>query len=215
MQRASLRCRTIWTPPRVSTGQKFRLPLSDEQVMDCALAEGAAIAIRAMMPKTIPRNPRIRILNPPAGIVHVAGVRSPNFVDLAIVCEGMKHGCPSQLVGLERNIVLIQRQRVFNAIGRCNLVTGSGLPSVSDLSKAAARGSCRWLEDGERSSCRSSRPTQAPAPPSHRRQTACQTLNLKKRMSPSLTTYSFPSERSRPFSLTACSLPSAKRSSEA
>jgi hypothetical protein len=40
-----------------------------------------------------------------------------------------------------------------------------------------------------------------------------QTLNLKKRMSPSLTTYSLPSERSRPFSLTACSLPSAKRSS--
>jgi hypothetical protein len=61
MQRASLRCRTIWTPPRVSTGQKFRLPLSEEQVMDCALAGRAAIAISAMMAKTIPRNPRIRM----------------------------------------------------------------------------------------------------------------------------------------------------------
>jgi NAD(P)-dependent dehydrogenase (short-subunit alcohol dehydrogenase family) len=44
---------------------------------------------------------------------------------------------------------------------------------------------------------------------------AHQTLNLKNRMSPSLTTYSLPSERSRPFSFTACSLPSAKRSSDA
>ncbi len=33
------------------------------------------------------------------------------------------------------------------------------------------------------------------------------TLNLKKRMSPSRTTYSLPSDLSRPFSFTACSLP--------
>ena len=40
------------------------------------------------------------------------------------------------------------------------------------------------------------------------------TLNLKNRMSPSFTTYSLPSERYNPFSLTACSLPYAKRSSQ-
>jgi len=41
------------------------------------------------------------------------------------------------------------------------------------------------------------------------------TLNLKNRMSPSFTTYSLPSERSRPASFTACSLPRRKRSSHA
>jgi hypothetical protein len=43
---------------------------------------------------------------------------------------------------------------------------------------------------------------------------ANQTLNLKKRMSPSLTTYSLPSDFSRPFSFTACSLPYLNRSSQ-
>ena len=41
-----------------------------------------------------------------------------------------------------------------------------------------------------------------------------QTLNLKKRMSPSLTTYSLPSDLSSPFSFTTCSLPRRKRSSQ-
>ena len=42
-----------------------------------------------------------------------------------------------------------------------------------------------------------------------------QTLNLKKRISPSLTTYSLPSDLRSPFSLTACSEPRVNRSSEA
>jgi hypothetical protein len=49
----------------VLTAQKLRLPLSDEQVMDCALAERGAIAISATTPKTGTRNFRIRIRNSP------------------------------------------------------------------------------------------------------------------------------------------------------
>ena len=40
------------------------------------------------------------------------------------------------------------------------------------------------------------------------------TLNLKKRMSPSLTTYSLPSDFNSPFSFTACSLPYLNKSSQ-
>jgi hypothetical protein len=67
------------TPPRVSMGQKFRLPLLDEQVMDCALAAGAAAASRAMMPNVVSRNPRIRMRNPSGGMLHGNSVLSPTI----------------------------------------------------------------------------------------------------------------------------------------
>jgi hypothetical protein len=92
----------------VSTGQKFRLPLSEEQVMDCAPAGRAAIAISAMMPKTIPRNPRIRMRKASRG----NPTREPPSVT-----DFCAPGAWGFVSWSETDDVLIQRQCVFNAPG--------------------------------------------------------------------------------------------------
>jgi hypothetical protein len=56
------------------------LPLSDEQVMDCAIAGRVAIAIHAMTPKTKTRKPRIRIRNP----------SRPESYTRKVFCEAMR-----------------------------------------------------------------------------------------------------------------------------